>query len=48
MDHYFFLVPSIDMHIDRDPSNFTRSPRGLPYSKLDVFIQSRLGTYDML
>lgn len=48
INHYFFLVPSIDMHIDTDPSNFTRSPRGLPYPKLDVFIQSCLDTYDML
>ncbi|KAJ5245314.1 hypothetical protein N7489_005410 [Penicillium chrysogenum] len=48
INHYFFLVPSIDMHIDCDPSNFTRSPRGLPYPKLDVFIQSCLDTNDML
>lgn len=47
-DHYFFLVPSIDMHIDCDPSNFTRSLRGLPYPKLDVFIQSCLDTWDMV
>lgn len=36
------------MHIDCDPSNFTRSLRGLPYPKLDVFIQSCLDTYDMV
>lgn len=36
------------MRIDCDPSNFIRSPRGLPYPKLDVFIQSCLDTYDML
>ncbi|KAK2867968.1 hypothetical protein FQN49_003286 [Arthroderma sp. PD_2] len=46
--HYFFLVPSIDTHIDCHPSNFTRSPRGLPYPKLDVFIQSCLDTFSML
>ena len=46
--HYFFLVPSIDVHIDCVPSNFTRSPRGLPYPKLEVFIQSCLDTYDKL
>ncbi|OAX82950.1 hypothetical protein ACJ72_02701 [Emergomyces africanus] len=46
--HFFFLVPSIDVHIDCVPSNFTRSPRGLPYPKLDVFIQSCLDTYNML
>ncbi|PGG97167.1 hypothetical protein AJ79_09304 [Helicocarpus griseus UAMH5409] len=46
--HYFFLVPSIDVHIDCIPSNFTRSLRGLPYPKLNVFIQSCLDTYDML
>ncbi|PGH20794.1 hypothetical protein AJ80_03421 [Polytolypa hystricis UAMH7299] len=48
INHYFFLVPSIDVHIVCDPSNFTRSLRGLPYPKLDVFIQSCLDTYDML
>lgn len=48
IDHYFFLVPSIDVHIDCDPPNFTRSLRGLPYPKLDVFIQSCLDTYDMV
>lgn len=47
-DHYFILVPSIDMYIDCHPANFTRSPRGLPYPKLDVFIQSCLDTCDML
>lgn len=36
------------MHIDCDPANFTRSPRGLPYPKLDDFIQSCLDTYNML
>lgn len=46
--HYFFLVPSIDMHIVCDPLNITRSLRGLPYPKLDVFIQSCLDTYNML
>ena len=48
IDHYFFIVPSIGVHIDCDPSNFTRSLRGLPYPKLDVFIQSCLDTYDMV
>ena len=48
INHYFFLVPSVDIHIDSDPSNFTRSPRGLLYPKLDVFIQSCLDTCDML
>ena len=48
IDHYFFLVPSIDVHIDCDPSNFTRSLRGLPYPKRDVFLQSCLDTYDMV
>lgn len=36
------------MHIDCVPSNFTRSPRGLPYPKLDVSIQSSLDPYNML
>lgn len=36
------------MHIVCDPSNLTRSPRGLPYPKLDVFIQSCLDTNNML
>ncbi|KAM5488445.1 hypothetical protein McanCB56680_000328 [Microsporum canis] len=48
INHYFLLVPSVDVHIVRHPSNFTRSPRGLPYPKLDVFIQSCLDTYSML
>ncbi|KAI1996044.1 hypothetical protein LOZ53_001280 [Ophidiomyces ophidiicola] len=46
--HYFFLVPSIDVHIDCVPSNFTRSLRGLPYPKLDVCIQSYVDTNDMV
>ncbi|KAJ5263256.1 hypothetical protein N7478_010861 [Penicillium angulare] len=48
IDHYFFLVPSIDMYIDYVPSNFTRSFRGLPYPKLDVSIKSCLDTCYMV
>ncbi|EEH49270.2 uncharacterized protein PADG_05349 [Paracoccidioides brasiliensis Pb18] len=48
INHLFFLIPSIDVHIDYDPSDFTRSPRGLPYPKLEVFIQSCLDTYNLL
>ncbi|KAE8316493.1 hypothetical protein BDV41DRAFT_562130 [Aspergillus transmontanensis] len=48
INHYFFLVPSVDVHIDCEPSNFIRSPRDLPYPKLDVSIQSCLDTCDLL
>lgn len=41
-DHYFVLVPSEDAHIVISPGNLTRSIRGLPYPKLEVFIQSCL------
>lgn len=42
IDYYFILVPSRDVHMVCEPSNFMRSLRGLPYPKLDVFIQSCL------
>lgn len=45
---YFILIPSKDVHITCEPSNFTRSLRGLPYPKLDIFIQSCLDTCDEL
>ena len=38
------LVPARDVHMVCTPSNITRSLRGLPYPKLDVFIQSCLDT----
>ncbi|KAJ9414865.1 hypothetical protein QL093DRAFT_2449536 [Fusarium oxysporum] len=41
---YFILVPAQDVHIACEPSNITRSLRGLPYPKLSVFIQSCLDT----
>ncbi|KAF5551070.1 hypothetical protein FMEXI_3553 [Fusarium mexicanum] len=44
----FVLVPDRDVHIVCEPSNFTRSLRGLPYPKLDVFIQSCLDSGDEL
>ncbi|KAI1423792.1 hypothetical protein F5Y12DRAFT_715909 [Xylaria sp. FL1777] len=47
-DFYFILVPANDVHIVCEPSNITRSVRGLPYPKLDVFIQSCLDTGDDL
>ncbi|KAI0116452.1 hypothetical protein GGR51DRAFT_317951 [Nemania sp. FL0031] len=47
-DFYFILVPANDVHIICEPSNITRSLRGLPYPKLDVFIQSCLDTGDKL
>ena len=47
-DFYFFLVPARDVHIDCEPRNFTRSVRGLPYPKLDVFIQSCLDSRNEL
>lgn len=36
------LVPSEDAHIIISPDNLTRSLRGLPYPKLEVFTQSCL------
>lgn len=36
------LVPSEDAHIVISPDKLTRSIRGLPYLKLEVFIQSYL------
>ncbi|RKL18091.1 hypothetical protein BFJ68_g4349 [Fusarium oxysporum] len=47
-DFCFVIVPDRDVHIVCEPSNFTRSLRGLPYPKLDVFIQSCLDTGDEL
>ncbi|KAG7405410.1 hypothetical protein Forpe1208_v014876 [Fusarium oxysporum f. sp. rapae] len=43
---YFILIPSQDIHIYCEPLNITRSPRGLPYPKLSIFIQSCLDTRD--
>ncbi|KAI0977590.1 hypothetical protein F4678DRAFT_413517 [Xylaria arbuscula] len=45
---YFIIVPATDVHIICEPENLTRSLRGLPYPKLDVFIQSCLDTGDRL
>ncbi|KIL91287.1 hypothetical protein FAVG1_04901 [Fusarium avenaceum] len=45
---YFILVPAQDVHIVCEPSNITRSLRGLPYPKLSVFIQSCLDTRNEL
>ncbi|KAH7208862.1 hypothetical protein DER44DRAFT_863291 [Fusarium oxysporum] len=47
-DFCFVIVPDRDVHIACEPSNFTRSLRGLPYPKLDVFIQSCLDSGDEL
>lgn len=47
-DFHFILVPARDVHIVCEPSNITRSLRGLPYPKLDVFIQSCLDTRNEL
>ncbi|KAM5387253.1 hypothetical protein ACJA88_001605 [Fusarium oxysporum] len=44
----FVLVPDRDVHIVCEPPNFTRSLRGLPYPRLDVFIQSCLDSGDEL
>ncbi|KAF5578920.1 hypothetical protein FPANT_9792 [Fusarium pseudoanthophilum] len=44
----FVIVPDRDVHIVCEPSNFTRSLRGLPYPKLHVFIQSCLDIGDEL
>ncbi|PYI19446.1 hypothetical protein BO99DRAFT_458922 [Aspergillus violaceofuscus CBS 115571] len=48
INHYFFLVPAVDVHMVCDPSSFTRSLRGLPYPRLEVLLQSCLDTWDML
>ncbi|KAI1332771.1 hypothetical protein F5Y16DRAFT_394079 [Xylariaceae sp. FL0255] len=42
VNFYFIIVPANDVHIVCEPSNLTQSSRGLPYPKLDVFIQSCL------
>ncbi|KAB8222019.1 hypothetical protein BDV33DRAFT_190104 [Aspergillus novoparasiticus] len=50
INYYFFLVPSVDVYIDYDLSNFTRSPRGLLYPKLDEWGENNLdleGTIDV-
>ncbi|KAH7174260.1 uncharacterized protein B0J16DRAFT_180863 [Fusarium flagelliforme] len=47
-DFYFILVPAQDVHIACEPANITRSLRGLPYPKMDVFIQSCLDTGNKL
>ncbi|KAF5678044.1 hypothetical protein FDENT_9098 [Fusarium denticulatum] len=47
-DCCFVIVPDRDVHIVCEPSNFIRSLRGLPYPKLDIFIQSCLDTGDEL
>ncbi|KAI7783435.1 hypothetical protein LA080_011781 [Diaporthe eres] len=47
-DHYFVLVPSGDAYIVISPINLTRSIRGLPYPKLEVFIQSCLARSEEL
>ncbi|KAI0205495.1 hypothetical protein F4808DRAFT_472195 [Astrocystis sublimbata] len=47
-DFHFILVPANDVHIVCEPSNLTRSLRGLPYPRLDVYIQSCLDTGDRL
>ncbi|KAI1073207.1 hypothetical protein LB507_010874, partial [Fusarium sp. FIESC RH6] len=47
-DFYFILVPSRDAHLACEPANITRSLRGLPYPKLNVFIQSCLDTRNQL
>jgi hypothetical protein len=45
---YFILVPAEDVHMICEPANITRSLRGLPYPKMDVFIQSCLDTGNRL
>jgi len=48
VDLYFIIAPSKDCHFKCEPSNFQRSSNGLPYPKLDVFVQSLLDTHDMV
>ncbi|KUI58413.1 hypothetical protein VP1G_05713 [Cytospora mali] len=49
IDHYFMLVPSSeDAHIVMTPENLTKSHRGLPYPKLEVFIHRCLERVDKL
>ncbi|KAI9891987.1 MAG: hypothetical protein M1814_002182 [Vezdaea aestivalis] len=40
------LVPSEDCHLNLLPENVVRSKNGLPYPKLNVFIQSLIDTLD--
>lgn len=41
-------MPSKDAHLECHPSNSQRSLNGLPYPKLDIFIQSLLDTHDLV
>ena len=46
--HWFILVPADDLCLKCEPSNFIHSVRGLPYPRLDIFINTILERHDML
>ncbi|KAH8585782.1 hypothetical protein B0O99DRAFT_706320, partial [Bisporella sp. PMI_857] len=45
---FFQFLPSEDYHFECEPWNFVRSQKGIPYPKLDVYIQSLIDTYNMV
>ena len=47
IDLYFSLLSSDDVHLPCAPSTVFRSPRGLPFPKLEALAQSFLDTHDM-
>ncbi|KAK3080349.1 hypothetical protein LTS18_002237, partial [Coniosporium uncinatum] len=47
-DCTFILVPSNDIHLSYEPAHIQRSLNGLPYPRLDVFVQSLLDTYNIV
>jgi len=47
-DCTFILVPSDDIHLSCEPAHIQRSLNGLPYPRLDVFVQSLLDTYNVV
>ncbi|KAK3899652.1 hypothetical protein C8A05DRAFT_17938 [Staphylotrichum tortipilum] len=44
INFYFILTPSSDCNIACEPAQFDRSPRGVPYPRLELFAQSLLDT----
>lgn len=44
INFFFILTPSFECNIACRPEDFERSPRGVPYPKLEVFAQSLIDT----
>ena len=42
------LVPSSDCHFKCIPCNFERGHKGVPYTRLEIFAQSLLDTYNLV